>query len=117
MTNMQSHQSGIEMQRPAADPEKSNLSETAKLVNGVLTDYIMPAMREAGLVEKANEIAKNGLKSDDPQVVEFSIACREKQTEIYDEGQKNGLNEKEMAVIGNYFSKLINGITNSGTES
>ncbi len=110
-------QSGVEMQRPKVDEEKSNLSETAQLVNGVLTNYIMPVMRESGLVDRANEIARNGLKADDPSVIEFSIACREKQTEIYDEGQKKGLNEKEMAVIGNYFSKLINGITNSGTES
>lgn len=111
MSNAQS-QSGIETQRPKADLEKSNLSETAKLVNGVLTEHIMPVMRESGLVKIANEIARENLGTDDPKVIEFSLNCRERQAEIYDAGQRSGLSEKEMAVISNFFAKLLNGIGN-----
>lgn len=100
-------------QQKLAVPEQSNLSPTAQLVNGMMKEYIMPVLRASGLVNKANEIIKAKLQPDDPEVIKFSLACREKQSEIYGRAKENNCDEKQEAVIANYFSKLITTVKSS----
>lgn len=87
--------------------EKSNLSETAQLVNGVMKEFVMPVLREKGLVGKANELIGGKLKAEDPKVIEFALDCRKEQAEIKAQAQSKGCNEQQLAVIDNYFTKLI----------
>lgn len=110
-------QSGIETAKIAAKEQESNLSPTAQLVNRMVTNYIMPVLRADGLVAKANEIIKSKLPADNAQVIEFSLACRQKQSEIYEKAQKEGRNEKELAVVSNYFAKMINSVQNSASTT
>lgn len=102
--------------RPAAAIEKteSNLSETAQLVNGMMKEYIMPVLRDSGLVAEANAIIKAKLQPDDTRTIEFSLACREQQAEINARAEQAGCDEKKLAVIANYFSKLITSVKSSG---
>ena len=106
-----------------AKKEKSNLSPTAQLVNGVMKEDIMPVLRDrkkgVSLADTANKIIREKLGPDHPELIEFSLACREVQSEIYKQAQQKGRNEKELAVISNYFAKLQNsvGSTNIPKES
>lgn len=104
---------GSPEQQKLAVPEQSNLSPTAQLVNGMMKEYIMPVLRAAGLINKANEIIKAKLQPDDPEVIKFSLACREKQSEIHAKAKENNCDEKREAVIANYFSKLITTVKSS----
>lgn len=115
MSTKNQPQTGVETQKKAGTEEESNLSPTAQLVNRVVTVDIMPVLREEGLVAKANEIIKAKLQPDDPEVIEFSLACRQKQSEIHEKAQKDGRNEKELAVVSNYFAKMINSVKNSAS--
>lgn len=108
-------QHGIEQAKIAAKEQESNLSPTAQLVNRIVTEYIMPVLRNDGLVAKANEIIKAKLPADDPKVIEFSLACRQKQSEIHEKAKEDGCNEKELAVVSNYFAKMINSVKNSAS--
>lgn len=109
---------GIETKQTAAvEKVESNLSETAQLVNGMLKEYIMPVLRDKGLVKEANEITKAKLPSDDPRVIEFALACREEQAAINERAEKEGCDEKKLAVISNYFSKLISSVQFAGQIS
>ena len=106
------------------EQKESNLSETAQLVNAILIEYIMPVLREKpadesakSLVETANTIIKAKLSPDDPKVIEFSLACREKQSDINTRAEKDGCDEKELAVISNYFSKLITTVKSSSSQA
>lgn len=115
MSTQSQPQAGIEKAKIVAKEEESNLSPTAQLVNRVVTEDIMPVLRENGLVAKANEIIKAKLQPDDPEVIEFSLACRQRQSEIHEKAQKDGRNEKELAVVSNYFAKMINSVKNSAS--
>jgi|GEM_PF-2074589 len=106
----------IETRQPSVEQEKSNLSETAQLVNGMMKEYIMPVLRESGLVNKANEIIRAKLQPDDPQVIEFALSCREKQASINSKAEEGGCDERKLAVISNYFSKLINTVKSSSAS-
>lgn len=110
-------QHGIEQAKIAAKEQESNLSPTAQLVNRIVTEYIMPVLRNDGLVAKANEIIKAKLPADAPEVIEFSLACRQRQSEIHEKAQKDGRNEKELAVVSNYFAKMINRVKNSASPT
>lgn len=91
----------------AVEKKDTNLTEIAQLVNGMMKEYIMPVLRDAGLVKEANEIVKLKLKEDDPRVIEFALKCREKEAAINESAEQKGCDEKQLAVISNYFSKLI----------
>ncbi|MEK7085606.1 MAG: hypothetical protein AAB953_01155 [Patescibacteria group bacterium] len=97
-----------------ARPEgkETNLSPTAQLVNFMMREYVMPELRGRGLVTEANEIIEAKLSADDPRIIEFSIKCREVQAAIQEKAEKEGRNQKELAVISNYFAKLINSVKN-----
>lgn len=95
---------------------KSNLSETAQLVNEVMIAYITPILRSEGLVQNANEIIKEKLEAQDPKVIEFATKCRKVQSEIYQKAQASGCNDKQLAVISNYFAKLIPTVKNSNSS-
>lgn len=98
------------------EAHESNLSETAQLVNGMMKEYIMPVLRDSGLVKDANEIIKARLQPDNPEVIEFSLACRQKQAEINAKAQAAGCDEKKLAVISNYFSKLLGSVKSAGAN-
>lgn len=100
-------QSGIESAKKSKKEQESNLSPTAQLVNRMVTDYIMPVLREDGLVERANKIIKNRLNSSDEEVIDFALACRQRQSEIHARAEKEGKNAKELAVVANYFPGVI----------
>lgn len=87
--------------------EKSNLSETARLVNGMMKEYVMPALREKALVGKANEIIGGKLKAEDPKVLQFALDCKKLQGEIKSQAQAKGCSEQQLAVVDNYFTKLL----------
>ncbi|MBI5753691.1 hypothetical protein HZA40_00925 [Candidatus Peregrinibacteria bacterium] len=107
----------IETQRAVkAEEKESNLSETARLVNGMMKEYIMPVLRDSGLVATANEIIKARLEPDDAKVIEFSLTCRAKQAEISAKAQEAGCDEKQLAVIPNYFSKLLGSVKSAGNK-
>lgn len=108
-------------QTSVVEQNESNLSETAQLVNGMMKEYIMPVLREKtetegskSLLEMANTIIKAKLQSNDPEVIRFALACREKQADINARAEKAGCDEKKLAVISNYFSKLITSVKSSG---
>lgn len=98
------------------ETQESNLSPTAQLVNEMMKGYIMPVLRDEGLVAKANEIIRLKLQPDDPKVIEFSLACREKQAEIYAKAQEDGCEEKKLAVVSNYFGKMISSVKSSSSS-
>lgn len=107
-------------QAVATEKVESNLSETAQLVNAMMKNYIMPVLRDKtgnadakSLLETANEIIKAKLQPDDQKVIEFALACRSKQAEVHDKAEESKCDEKQMAVIDNYFSKLITTIKSS----
>ncbi|MCX6734567.1 MAG: hypothetical protein NTZ25_01500 [Candidatus Peregrinibacteria bacterium] len=113
--NIENKQKGI------VEKNESNLSETAQLVNGMMKEYIMPVLREKptdenakSLLEMANTIIKAKLQPNDPEVIKFSLACREKQSEINSRAEQAGCDEKKLAVVSNYFSKLITSVKSAG---
>ncbi len=95
-----------------ARPEgkETNLSPTAQLVNFMMREYVMPELRGRGLVMEANEIIEAKLSAKDQKVIDFSIKCREAQAAIQKKAEEAGRNSKELAVISNYFAKLINSV-------
>lgn len=95
------------------EAKETNLSPTAQLVNFMMREYVMPQLREMGLVTEANEIIEAKLSAEDPRIIEFSIKCREAQAAIAERAEKEGRSAKELAVISNYFAKLINSVKNS----
>lgn len=105
------NQPGGNIEAPkAVQKEETNLSEIAKLVNGVMKEYIMPILRDNGLVKVANEIIRAKLPADDPKVIQFSLDCREQEAKISNKAKEDGCDEKKMAVITNYFSKLLGSV-------
>ncbi len=106
------------------EKKDSNLSPTALLVNGMLKGLenegkkfvgIMPALRLSGLVGQANEIIKLRLKPDNSQVIEFCLACRKKQAELQLEAQAANCDERQNAVIPNFFAKMIGSVKTSAS--
>ncbi|OGJ41840.1 hypothetical protein A3B60_02150 [Candidatus Peregrinibacteria bacterium RIFCSPLOWO2_01_FULL_39_12] len=97
------------LQRTKADRESaSNLSETARLVNGTLRKYVYPKLRGGDILDRANEISRIKPASDDPKVVGFIVDCKQFETEILQEAKGQGLDSKGETVIKNFFAKLVN---------
>lgn len=86
---------------------KSALSEIAQFVKPYLDEVTM-AMRDAGLVERANKLISSRTPSTAPEAIDFMTACQEVKGKVIELLRaKNGPDPKGEAVVSNYFSKFL----------
>ncbi|MEK7672707.1 MAG: hypothetical protein AAB373_02380 [Patescibacteria group bacterium] len=97
-----------------AEKIKSNLSETALIVKGMMDKYISPLLEKENLIPPANQIsqakAAKKITSGDPMIIDFASKCRDVQSTLYQQAQADGCDSKQLAVVNNYFSRLVNGM-------
>lgn len=101
-----------------AETRESTLSPTAQFVHEVMDRYVMPQLREKGLVAIANEIIREGYDEKHPTVIDFLVHCRQVEADVLTQAKAQGANEKTFAVIRNYFAKMTVSIKSgaAGTE-
>lgn len=95
---------GIET--PLAETRENTLSPTAQFVHEVMDRYVMPQLRDKGLVRAANEIVREGYDENHPTVIDFLVNCRQIEADILTQAKSQGADEKTSAVIRNYFAKM-----------
>lgn len=108
---------GIET--PVAEARESTLSPTAQFVHEVMDRYVMPQLRDKGLVRAANEIVREGYDKNHSAVIDFLVNCRQVEADILATAKAQGADEKTSAVIRNYFAKMVASIKGgaAGAES
>lgn len=110
---MNTSQNSIEQSRPSSHIEaKNNLSETARFVKPYL-DTITQDLRADGSIQQANEIFALKLPEDNPKVIEMVLKLKEKQGAVIEGYQANGTPDKGIAVVNNFFNRLIDNLRNA----
>ena len=97
--------------------EKSNLSPTAKLVNGMMTDFITPVLRESTLNTEANALIREKVAPADPRMEKFIADFKSKINDVRAAAIAKGCDQQQLAVIDNYSSKFIANLIHAETPN